>query len=165
MGSRRCKKKLWKIIKKWAIKKLRTASSNINNKKNKKTITKFEQKKDSERMCRKLKDMEMKRNNDNSSSMRLTPTILFWLIMMIIGNGVAIVVGPLKLLPNIPLSTIRTTRTTRIGQWVIVTVIIVVLVIIFCEHIERCIERILSFFLVVQQGNNIDPMKDIIKEE
>lgn len=68
-------------------------------------------------MCRKLKDIEMKRNNDNSSSsMRLTPTILFWLIMMIIGNGVAIVVGPLKLLPNIPLSTIRTTRTTRIGQ-------------------------------------------------
>ena len=69
-------------------------------------------------MYRKLKDIEMKRNNDNSSSMRLTPTILFGLIMMIIGNGVAIVVvvGPLKLLPNIPLSTIRTTRTTRIGQ-------------------------------------------------
>mgnify|MGYP003419442986 FL=1 len=69
-------------------------------------------------MYRKLKDIEMKRNNDNSSSMRLTPTILSGPIMMIIGNGVSIVVdiGPLQLLPNIPLSTIRTTRTTRIGQ-------------------------------------------------
>lgn len=165
MGSRRCKKKLWKIIKKWAIKKLRTASSNINNKKNKKTTTKFEQKKGQRENVPEIKGHgnEKKQWQQQQYATYSNDTVLadnddYWKWCCHCCWAIEIVAK---------YSIEYYSNYSDYSYWSMS----------YCYCYYCCSCNILlwthremywkdiEFFLVVQQGNKIDPMKDIIKEE